>query len=237
MSHGPLNLFGDTDFSFIRMRFTVMAVVEIAGAQVAYRVEGQGPGLVVVHGTGGDSQSHWGHLVEHFSSQWTVVRPDYSGSGATVDDGQPLSVEILAAQVVGAARAAGAVPFDLVGFSLGASLATYIAAEYPAEVRSVAVLAGFASGRNSRFKLQFGLWRDLIGGDVGALAKLMVLTGMSPRLPDEPDLRPGCGNRRGDRRWYAVARHAASGRIGRISGRVGERPAHRQACTGHRLQP
>jgi len=119
-----------------------------------------------------------------------VVRPDYSGSGATVDDGQPLSVEILAAQVVGAARAAGAVPFDLVGFSLGASLATYIAAEYPAEVRSVAVLAGFASGRNSRFKLQFGLWRDLIGGDVGALAKLMVLTGMSPRLPDEPDLRP-----------------------------------------------
>jgi len=157
-----------------------MAVVDIEGVKVAYQVDGQGPGLVLVHGTGGDGTSNWGHLVERLGRYWTVVRPDYSGSGATVDDGRPLSVALLAAQVVEAARAAGAVPFDLVGFSLGAGVAAFIAAEYPADVRSVVLLAGFMSGADSRSQLEFGLWRDLIDGDRRALARLMLLTGFSP---------------------------------------------------------
>jgi len=157
-----------------------MAVVDIEGVKVAYQVDGQGPGLVLVHGTGGDGTSNWGHLVERLGRHWTVVRPDYSGSGATVDDGRPLSVALLAAQVVEAARAAGAVPFDLVGFSLGAGVAAFIAAEYPADVRSVVLLAGFMSGADSRSQLEFGLWRDLIDGDRRALARLMLLTGFSP---------------------------------------------------------
>jgi pimeloyl-ACP methyl ester carboxylesterase len=109
-----------------------------------------------------------------------VVRPDYSGSGATVDDGKPLSVAILAAQVVEAAKAAGAARFDLVGFSLGASIAAYIAAEYPDQVRSVVMIAGFACGNDSRLKLEFELWRDLIRSDRKALARLVLLTGFSP---------------------------------------------------------
>ncbi|WP_213992247.1 alpha/beta hydrolase [Sodalis sp. dw_96] len=157
-----------------------MAIIEIAGAQVSYQVDGHGPGLVFVHGTGGDSQSNWGHLVERFSGQWTVVRPDYAGSGATVDDGQPLSLAALAAQVVGAARAAGALPFHLVGFSLGASIAAYIAAEYADEVRSVVLLAGFASGADGRMQLEFSLWRGLIRSDRRSMARLLLLTGFSP---------------------------------------------------------
>jgi len=157
-----------------------MAVIDIAGARVSYQRDGQGPGLVFVHGTGGDSQSNWGHLVKDFSTQWTVIRPDYSGSGTTEDDGQPLTVAFLASQVVGAARAAGAVPFDLVGFSLGASIAAYIASEYPQEVCSVVLLAGFASGNDGRLNLEFSLWRDLIRTDRKAMARLLLLTGFSP---------------------------------------------------------
>ncbi|KLD74857.1 alpha/beta hydrolase [Xanthomonas hyacinthi] len=157
-----------------------MAVVEIDRAKVSYQVDGHGPGLVLVHGTGGNGESNWGHLVGRFATNWTVVRPDYAGSGTTVDDGQSLSVPVLAAQVVGAARAAGAVPFDLVGFSLGASVATYIAAEYQDDVRAVVLLAGFASGADSRMQLEFGLWRDLIHTDRRAMARLLLLTGFSP---------------------------------------------------------
>ncbi|KVS41306.1 thioesterase [Burkholderia vietnamiensis] len=157
-----------------------MAVAEINHAKVSYQVDGHGPGLVLVHGTGGNGESNWGHLVERFATTWTVVRPDYAGSGATVDDGQPLSVPILAAQVVGAARAAGAVPFDMVGFSLGASVAAYVAAEYPDDLRALVLLAGFASGADSRMQLEFGLWRDLIHTDRRAMARLVLLTGFSP---------------------------------------------------------
>lgn len=166
-----------------------MKRVTCAGADVAYHVDGAGPGLVLVHGTGGDSQSNWAHLVEPLSAYRTVVRPDYSGSGATTDDGAPLTVAMLAAQVVAAAKAAGAVPFNLVGFSLGASIASFIAAEYPDLVRSVVLLAGFASGKDARQRMQFELWRDLIRTDRPSMARLLLLTGFSPdflsRLGDD----------------------------------------------------
>lgn len=108
------------------------------------------------------------------------MRPDYAGSGKTEDDGRPLSLPVLAAQVVAAARDAQAVPFDLVGFSLGASLAAHIAAEYPEAVRALILLAGFASGADARMQLEFGLWRDLIRSDRRAMARLVLLTGFSP---------------------------------------------------------
>jgi pimeloyl-ACP methyl ester carboxylesterase len=157
-----------------------MRAIEVGGAKVAYRVDGNGPGLVLVHGTGGDSETNWGHLVPVLATEWTVVRPDYSGSGDTQDDGGPLSAETLAAQVVAAAEAAGAVPFDLVGFSLGAAVATVIAADYPHLVRKVVLLGAFLASDDARQKTQFGLWRDLIHQDRSAMARLVLITGFSP---------------------------------------------------------
>lgn len=157
-----------------------MSVVEIDGAKVAYRVEGKGPGLVLVHGTGGNGETNWTQVVDRLSERWTVVRPDYAGSGETIDDGGPLAIETLSAQVVAAAEAAGAVPFDLVGFSLGAAVAIKIATDHPDKVRSVVLLAGFATGDDPRLRFQFRLWRDLIGRDREALARIVLLTGFSP---------------------------------------------------------
>jgi len=157
-----------------------MHTIDHAGARIAYRVDGAGPGLVLVHGTGGDSESHWGHLVPHLAPHWTVVRPEYAGSGQTRDQGGPLTVATLADQVVAAARAAGTVPFDLAGFSLGAPIAVHIAAEYPQLVRSVVLLAGFASSDSPRQTMQFELWRDLIRSDRASMARIALLTGFSP---------------------------------------------------------
>ncbi len=72
-----------------------MNSVDIAGARVVYCKDGSGPGLVLLHGTGGNSESNWGHLVEPLAAHWTVVRPDYSGSGATQDEGEPLTSDFL----------------------------------------------------------------------------------------------------------------------------------------------
>jgi 3-oxoadipate enol-lactonase len=157
-----------------------MAFVESGGAKVAFRVEGSGPGLMLLHGTGGNSETNWSQLVGRLSESHTVVRPDYSGSGQTVDDGRPLSVGMLAAQVVAVAARVGATPFDLVGFSLGAPIAIYIAAEYPELVRSIVLLSEFATSADARQSLQFELWRDLIRTDRKAMARLLLITGFSP---------------------------------------------------------
>lgn len=157
-----------------------MAFVEVGTSKVEYEVDGQGPGLVLVHGTGADAQSNWAHLLHHFTVNRKVVRPNYSGSGLTEDDGAPLTMAQVAEQVVAAARAAGATPFDLVGYSLGASIAVYIAAEYPEDVRSLVLLAGFSHGDDTRFQVEFDLWRNLIANDKRAFSQNILLTGFSP---------------------------------------------------------
>lgn len=157
-----------------------MPSVTVDEAEVAYQVEGAGTGLVLVHGTGGNAQTNWSALTGRLAERRTVVRPDYSGSGATTDTGGPLTVAQIAAQVVRAAEAAGAIPFDLVGFSLGAAVATFIAAEYAHLVRSVVLLAGFVSSDDTRQKMQFELWRDLIRTDRRAMARVILITGFSP---------------------------------------------------------
>lgn len=157
-----------------------MNKINVDDSQVSYCVDGKGPGLVLVHGTGGNSETNWDHLMPALTNDWTVVRPNYSGSGATSDGGKPLEVRGIAAQVVAAAEAAGIISFDLVGFSLGSAIATVIAADYPHLVRRVILLGAFLSSKDPRQKIQFELWRDLIRTDRDALSRLILLTGFSP---------------------------------------------------------
>lgn len=156
-----------------------MNFTDYQGAKVAYRKDGNGSALVLVHGTGGDSEANWGALTELLSSDFTIIRPDYSGSGATEDDGRTLTIDYLAGQVLAAANAAGAERFDLMGFSLGAAVAARIAADCPERVSSLILLAGFTS-LDARLKLEFELWRDLIANDRRAMARVVLLTGFSP---------------------------------------------------------
>lgn len=159
-----------------------MKKIEVAGAKVSYRVDGSGAALVLVSGTGGNLHSNWDHLVELLTPQRRVVRVDYSGSGETEDDGGTLSVDMLADQVVAAAKAADAIPFDLVGYSLGAAVSIHIAAEYPQLVRSMVLLAGFASGQDTRLQLQSDLWADLIRLHPRLFARMILLTGFRPEF-------------------------------------------------------
>ncbi|MDX3894160.1 alpha/beta hydrolase [Pusillimonas sp.] len=154
--------------------------VEIDGAEVAYRVDGSGPALVLVSGTGGNLHSNWDHLMEPLAAHRRVIRVDYSGSGDTRDDGRALTVSMLAEQVLAAVRACSVASFDLLGYSLGSAVAAHITAEYPQLVRSLVLVAPFAQGGEPRIKLQFELWQQLIRLDPAAFARLVLLNGFSP---------------------------------------------------------
>lgn len=160
-----------------------MQTTQIDGATVAYQQDGEGPDLVLVSGTGGNLNSNWDHLIPALSATRRVLRVDYAGSsGATRDPEAELTVERLAGQVLGAADAAGVRQFDLVGYSLGSTLALHIAAHAPERVRRLVLLAGFASGRDTRFALQAALWKDMIHHDPRSFAGMIILTGLSPQV-------------------------------------------------------
>lgn len=157
-----------------------MPVIDVAGDKVAYKVDGEGPGLLLVHGTAGDSETNWNLMVERLAERWTVVRPDYSGAGATRDDGTPLTVARLVRQVLAAAEHAGVAPFHVLGFSLGAVVAVQLAADHPDKVRSLVPLGGILHADDSRFQMQMRFWRTLVDRDREALARLWTLTAFSP---------------------------------------------------------
>src|SRR5258708_36688513 len=58
------------------------SVVNVDGARVAYRLNGQGPAVVLVNGTAA-LDVHWGPVIAEFGKQRTVISLDYSGSGDT----------------------------------------------------------------------------------------------------------------------------------------------------------
>lgn len=146
---------------------------------VSYTIAGSGPAVVLVHGTGATGQTNWGQTIERLKDRFTVIAPDLSGSGGTVDGGGPIELDDLVTQVVGAADAAGAGTFHLAGYSTGAVVAAAIAAARPGRVRSLVLVAGWAcSGVRERF--QHALWRRLYTTDPELQVRHAFLAGMGP---------------------------------------------------------
>ncbi|WP_157254417.1 alpha/beta fold hydrolase [Nonomuraea typhae] len=154
------------------------------GTRVHYELDGQGPGLVLVHGTGGDAEKVFGNVVGHFTQSRTVVRPNFSGSGQTTDDDGELTVELIADQVTAATRAALDGPVDLLGFSLGAVAAAAVAATRPDLVRSLILVGGWAHSAGPRDRYYFETWAKLLRTDRELFKRFSALTGFSAAALD-----------------------------------------------------
>jgi 3-oxoadipate enol-lactonase len=146
--------------------------------------------IVLVHGTMGKSED-WSRVVGELSNSRSVIRPNYIERVAGTNSANELAIKDLADEVVAAVRAEGKQRFDLVGGSLGAAVATCIAAEYPEMVRSLVLVSGFSNGSDPRMNLQFKLWLRLMSTDKVAFTKLLLVSGLSPGFLsafDEPTL-------------------------------------------------
>ena len=135
--------------------------------------------IVLVHGTMGKSED-WSRVVEELSNSRSVIRPNYIERVARTNSTGELAIKDLADEVVAAIRAEGKQRFDLVGGSLGAAVATCVAAEYPEMVRSLVLISGFSHGSDPRMNLQFKLWLRLVTTDKVAFTKLLLVSGLSP---------------------------------------------------------
>ncbi|MFD9906480.1 alpha/beta fold hydrolase [Streptomyces sp. NPDC059063] len=168
---------------------TTTARITGGEAVVSYDVTGTGPGLVLVHGTG-TTREQWLPLTEAVADRFTVVAPDYSGSGGTTDHGGPLGVADLAAEVVAAADHAGLDRFHLVGHSLGAAVAAHLAAVHADRVRSLVLHAGWVR-TDARMEAEFRYWLQLVRADAehgtALFARMLPLMAFGPRHWERTD--------------------------------------------------
>ena len=134
--------------------------------------------IVLLHGTSGQSED-WSQVLEQLAKHRPVIRLNYAELIAGTDSANAPAVSDFAHRVVAAASADGRHRFDLVGCSLGAAVATFVAAEYSEMVRSLVLVSGFSYGADARMRLQFDLWLHLARTDKIALGKLLLVSGLS----------------------------------------------------------
>lgn len=152
---------------------------------VHYERAGNGPPLLLIHGTGGDGRSSWAGLAPKLGDQRTLLMPSYSGSNgawdAGIDAGAPLTVELLARQVGAVADDAAADgTIDVIGFSLGAVVAAAYAAREPGRIRRLVLLAGWPTSADARLQLGIRLWLHLHQTDPDAFVRLATTLAFSP---------------------------------------------------------
>lgn len=165
-----------------------MPTITVANAEVAYHLVPSATGserrLVLVHGTGsGGANFVFGQLLDQFAATHTLVLPELSGTAATTDDGAPLTVEILADQVIAvieAERAEGET-VDLIGFSLGGTIAAAVAALRPDLIGRLVSMASWARTDHGYFQQSVRLWRSL-ADDAERFGRFSAVLAFSPSL-------------------------------------------------------
>lgn len=108
-----------------------------------YNLTGEGTPLVVLHGFTGSSENWWVHA-QVFSKQFQVIAVDLPGHGKTEspEDADRYRMEQVAADVIDLIQQGSTPPVHLLGYSMGARLALYLAVHYPDAVQSLILESG-----------------------------------------------------------------------------------------------
>ncbi|SFA49529.1 Pimeloyl-ACP methyl ester carboxylesterase [Rhodococcoides kroppenstedtii] len=114
----------------------------VHGYRRAFRMAGEGPALLLVHGIG-DSSETWLELIPHLAASHTVIAPDLLGHGLSDKPRADYSVAAYANGLRDLLVTLGIDAVTVVGHSLGGGVAMQFAYQYPQMVqRLVLVSAG-----------------------------------------------------------------------------------------------
>ena len=110
---------------------------------IAYRTEGSGSPVALIHGVGGDA-TNWDDIVPPLAKRFQVLRMDLRGHGRSGPITSPCSLEDFARDVTDAMDAADMSSAHVVGFSLGGLIAQQIALDSPRRVQKLVILSAVA---------------------------------------------------------------------------------------------
>jgi pimeloyl-ACP methyl ester carboxylesterase len=113
--------------------------VEYDGARLRYEESGAGPSVVLVHGFA-CSRLVWSEQTAILAKRWRVIVPELAGHGLSQQIRAAHSMEHLAEGLHAVLHAAGAGPAIVVGHSMGASVARYLAEAHPESVKAMVAI-------------------------------------------------------------------------------------------------
>lgn len=118
----------------------------VHGYRRAYRMAGEGPALVLIHGIG-DSSTTWADVIPDLARRHTVVAPDLLGHGASDKPRADYSVAAYANGVRDLLTTLGIESATLVGHSLGGGVAMQFAYQFPERTERLILVSAGGVGR------------------------------------------------------------------------------------------
>lgn len=130
--------------------------------------------IVLVHGTGGDTETHFRTLYPMLAARYRVISLDLqtSGEGVTLERYAEQVIAVIHKQVSGE-------QVHLLGYSLGALVASVVAARNPELIRSLSLVAGWICADNQQL-LRNGIWNKLFATDRELLREFVTFTAFGP---------------------------------------------------------
>ena len=128
--------------------------VTIHGHQVGYRMVGEGPVVLLIHGMAGSSQT-WREIMPKLAENYCVLAPDLLGHG---ESAKPLGDYSLGAFASGLRDLLGVLGIPratVVGQSLGGGVAMQLAYQHPEIVERMVLVGSGGLGREVSWMLRF----------------------------------------------------------------------------------
>ena len=137
----------------------------INGLEINYKIAGQGPAILVLHGWGGASDS-WIEVQEILSQEYKVVIPDLPGFGKSVPSANPWDVGDYMDFVLKFTQKLNLEKFFLIGHSFGGRISIKFAGKYPERVKSLVLCDSAGIKPKPGLKTIMIFWLARIGNAV-----------------------------------------------------------------------
>ena len=122
--------------------------VVVDGRRIAYRREGSGPPLLLLHGGWSDGRD-WSLQLAGLSDEFDVIAWDAPGCGGSDDPPDDVPLAEYADAVAGFVTALGLDRVHLCGLSFGGGLALAVYGRHPGSVRSLVLASAYAGWKGS----------------------------------------------------------------------------------------
>jgi pimeloyl-ACP methyl ester carboxylesterase len=111
--------------------------VSVNGLNMYYESHGTGQPLVLLHGAFSAIGTSFGKLIPLLAKERQVIAFELQAHGRTADIERPLSIEAMADDTAAAIQQLGLEAADILGYSMGASVALHTAIRHPEVVRKL----------------------------------------------------------------------------------------------------
>lgn len=173
----------------------IESFIDVDGTRVRYFEAGKpNPArlpIVMIHGTSGSTQTHFGFLFPMLAAHQKVISIDLAPPAGSVEE---LTLEHLESQILAVIETAlPGQTITLLGYSLGAVLAAFSAARHPETIANLVLVAGWMKTDTQQI-LRNTVWRELRSLNSPAIREYMTFCAFSgPFLASKTiaDLAPG----------------------------------------------